>query len=177
MRSIALSMFVKSEEMFSCVSSAKDCWFTGCLAIRSERSLVYRVNKTGPRTGLWGTPNDGGTGSESCTSTETNCILPVMHDLNHTSAVPSTPKYDCSRAKRISWSVVSKAAARSSSITREIFPSSISASRSLVTWVRAVSVLCPDRYADWNGLFDFKWSWSWQRTVFSNSLDKNYYYS
>ena len=68
--------------------------------------------------------------------------------LNHVSAVSSTPKYDCSRTKRISWSMVSKASDRSSNTTMEILPSSILASRSLVTRVRAVSVLCPVRYAD-----------------------------
>ena len=71
------------------------------------------------------------------------CI--AWYDLNHASAVPSTSKYDCSRAKRISWSVVSKAADRSSNVTTEIFPSFIWASRSLVTRVRAVPVLCPVR--------------------------------
>ena len=122
MISIALSMLHESKEVFSCVSSAKDWCFTGCLAIKSERGLVYMINKTGPRTDPWGTPNDSGTGSESRPSTETNCILPVIYDLNHASTVPLTPKYDCSWAERISWSMVSKAADRSSNVTTEIFP-------------------------------------------------------
>ena len=125
-------MLHESKEVFSCVSSAKDWCFTGCLAIKSETA----------------TPNDSGTSSESCPSTETNSILTVIYDLNHASAVPSTPKYDCSRAKRIPWSMVWKAADRSSNTTREIFPSNILARSSLVTRVRAVSVLCPVRYAD-----------------------------
>ena len=142
-------MLHESKEVFSCVSSAKDWCFTlvigayWCLAIKSERGLVYMTNKTGTRTDPWGTPNDSGMGSESCPSTETNCILPVKYDFNNASAVPSTPKHDCSRAKRISWSMVSKHADGSSNTTMEILPSSILVSRSLVTRVRAVCVLCP----------------------------------
>ena len=101
MISIVLSMLHESEEVFSCVSSAKDWWFTGCLAIKSERGLVYMINKTGPRTDPIGTLKDSGTGSESRPSTERDCILPVIYDLNHASAAPSTAKYDCSSSKRM----------------------------------------------------------------------------
>ena len=145
------------------------------LGIQIREGFSVHDNKTGPRTDPWGTPNDSGAGPESCPNTETNSILPVIYDLNHASAVLSTPRCDCSHAKRISWSMVSKAADRSSNTTMEILPPSILASRSLMTRGRAVSELCPVRYADWKGLlsFDFRWSWSWQRTVFSNSLDKH----
>ena len=54
MISIALSMLHESKEVFSYVSSAKDWSFTGCLAFKSERGLVYMINKTGPRTDLEG---------------------------------------------------------------------------------------------------------------------------
>ena len=67
----------------------------------------------------------------------------MSYNLNHASTVLLTPKYDCSHAKRISWSVVLKAADRSNNTTMEIL-----ASRSLVTWVRAVSILCPVLYAE-----------------------------
>ena len=97
MISVALSMLHESKEVCSCISSAKDWCFTGCLAIESERGLVYMINKTGLRTDPWGTLNGSGMGwVESCPNTETDCILPVIYDLSHTSAVPLTLQYDWS---------------------------------------------------------------------------------
>ena len=60
MISLALLMLHESKEVFSCESSAKDWCFTGCLVIKWERGLVYMINKTGPRTDPWRTPNESG---------------------------------------------------------------------------------------------------------------------
>ena len=90
--------------------SARECWLTGCLAIKSDRGFVYIVNKTGRKTEPWGTLSNGGTDSESRPRTETNCFLSVNNDLIQVRAVPSVPKYNYSCPKKISWSMVSKAA-------------------------------------------------------------------
>ena len=47
----------RGADFWSCVSSAKNWWFTEWLAMISERGVVYRTKRTGPSTEPWGTPH------------------------------------------------------------------------------------------------------------------------
>lgn len=68
--------------------------------------------------------------------------------MNQVSAVSVIP-YVCVRmSKRREWSIVSKAAERSSRVTIEMSPWSKAISESFITFTRAVSVLSAGLYAD-----------------------------
>ena len=46
----------RGADFWSCVSSAKNWWFTEWLAMIPERGVVYRTKRMGPSTQPWGTP-------------------------------------------------------------------------------------------------------------------------
>jgi hypothetical protein len=50
------------KEMKSCVSSAYRWWDTDVLDNKELSGVVYRMNRSGPRTEPWGTPHDIGVG-------------------------------------------------------------------------------------------------------------------
>ena len=66
--------------------------------------------------------------------------LPVIYDSNKLSAFPVTPNQLSSLLRRIVWSIVSKAAERSSNVSTVTLPASIDDRISLWIFSRAVSV-------------------------------------
>ena len=129
-------------DFWSWVSFANSWWLTEWLAMMSESGVVYRTNCTGPSTEPCGTQNIKGEGEEAELLTTMYWFLSSMYDRNYCSAVERLPKTVSRRERRIWWSIVSKAAQRSSKCRTEILSSSIAVSRSLKTRRRAVSVLC-----------------------------------
>ena len=47
---VRLSISLRGADFWSCVSSAKSCWFTYWLAMMAERGVVYRTKRAGPST-------------------------------------------------------------------------------------------------------------------------------
>ena len=124
---------------------------------------MYNEKRMGPRMEPWGTPQCRGARDEVASPIPMENCLPVRYDLNHSRAVPDMPTECCSRVIRIVWSIVSKAAVRSSSTRIEQYPESAAIRRSLTTFRRAVSVLCSARKPDWNfskRKFPLRWSTS-----------------
>ena len=76
-----------------------------------------------------------------------NCCLSVRYEVSQSSAVPSTPSWR-SLWRRMEWFTVSKAALRSSRTRMLRAPESAEVRRSLMTLVRAVSVLWRGRKPD-----------------------------
>ena len=62
--------------------------------------------------------------------------------------MPVKPREDWRRVMRMEWQMVSKAALRSRRMRMERWPESADRRMSLVTFVRAVSVLCCERNPD-----------------------------
>lgn len=82
---------------------------------------------------------------------ETQNVLFDTYNEDQLDAVPDMPTQWISLFKRIPWSVVSKAALKSSSTLIEHMPQSAFIKRSLVTLRRAVSVL----WYCWNPVLNF----------------------
>ena len=68
------------------------------------------------------------------------CRLSVRYEVNRLKAVPDIPYHVDKRVMRMSWSMVSKAADRSSRVSAVTLPLSILRFMSLCTFRRAVSV-------------------------------------
>ena len=77
----------------------------------------------------------------------TDCDLPDKYDLNQFKAVPQIPCPDLNLSRSTSWSTVSKAALKSSIISKTLLLSSMALNMSSCTHASAVSVL-------WNFLYD-----------------------
>ena len=69
------------------------------------------------------------------------CLLSVRYEVNQLKAVPDIPYHVVKRVMRMSWSMVSKAADRSSRVSAVVtLPLSMLRFMSLCTFKRAVSV-------------------------------------
>ena len=111
---VRLVTSLRGADFWSCVSSTKSRWFTEWLAMIPERGVVYRTKRMGPSTEPWGTPYMSCDGEEDELLTEVDWYLSEKYDWNHWSAVDWMPKTEFRREMRMLWSVVSKAAERSS---------------------------------------------------------------
>ena len=105
------------------------------------RRVVYSVNSTGPSTEPWGTPKGIRVIGESIPSSLICWLLSVKYEENQLSALPENPYQFRSLIKNISWSVVSKAADKSSKVRTVTLPWSISISKLLWIGRSAVSTM------------------------------------
>ena len=101
---------------------------------------MYKVKSKGPKTEPCGTPHDVGNMSEKQLPILMACCLLVRYEVNQLRAVPDMPYHVDRRVMRILWSMVSKAADRSSRVRAVTFPLSMLRLMSLCTFKRAVSV-------------------------------------
>ena len=101
---------------------------------------MYKVKSKGPKTEPCGTPHDVGNMSEKQLHILMACCLSVRYEVNQLRAVPDMPYHVDRRVMRILWSMVSKAADRSSRVRAVTFPLSMLRLMSLCTFKRAVSV-------------------------------------
>ena len=101
---------------------------------------MYKVKSKGPKTEPCGTPHDVGNMSEKQLPVLMACCLSVRYEVNELRAVPDMPYHVDRRVMRILWSMVSKAADRSSRVRAVTFPLSMLRLMSLCTFKRAVSV-------------------------------------
>ena len=101
---------------------------------------MYKVKSKGPKTEPCGTPHDVGNMSEKQLPILMACCLSVRYEVNQLRAVPDMPYHVDRRVMRILWSMVSKAADRSSRVRAVTFPLSMLRLMSLCTFKRAVSV-------------------------------------
>ena len=81
----------------------------------------------------------------------TVCVLFYTYDDRSFRASPDKPKYEESLDKRMLWSMVLKAAARSRRTKAKMFLLSMDKRKSFWIRSRAVSVEWKGLYADWNG--------------------------
>ena len=98
------------------------------------------MKSKGPKTETCGTPHDVGNMSENQLPIVMACCLSVGYEVNQLRAVPDMPYHVDRRVMRILWSMVAKAADRSSRVRAVIFPLSMLRLMSLCTFKRAVSV-------------------------------------
>ena len=101
---------------------------------------MYKVKSKGPKTEPFGTPHDVGNMSEKQLPILMACCLSVRYEVNQLRAVPDMPYHVDRRVMRILWSMVSKAADKSSRVKAVTFPLSMLRLMSLCTFERAVSV-------------------------------------
>ena len=101
---------------------------------------MYQVKSKGPKTEPCGTPHDVGNMSEKQLPILMAICLSVRYEVNQLRAVPDMPYHVDRRVMRILWSMVSKAADRSSRVRAVTFPLSMLRLMSLCTFKRAVSV-------------------------------------
>ena len=110
------------------------------VVITELNGVVYRVKSNGPKTEPWGTPQEVGSMSEKQLPILMACRLSVRYEVNQLRAVPDIPYHVDKRVMRMSWSMVSKAADRSSRVSAVTLPLSMLRFMSLCTFKRAVSV-------------------------------------
>ena len=84
------------------------------LEINLLRGCVYKINTRGPRTEPWGTPNDRGIGDDKEPFILTDWFRPDIYDLNQFKIVLEKPNHEDKQSNNLRWSIVSKAAERSS---------------------------------------------------------------
>ena len=101
---------------------------------------MYKVKSKGPKTEPCGTPHDVGNMSEKQLPILMACCLSVRYGVNQLRAVPDMTYLVDRRVMRILWSMVSKAADRSSRVRAVTFPLSMLSLMSVCTFKRAVSV-------------------------------------
>ena len=141
------------------LSSAYRWWGIACPEIVQLSGVVWRVKSRGPKTQPWGTPKERSALEDRQSPSLILRHLPVRYDLNQSSAFPETLNQSSSLLKRIVWSMVLKAAERSSKVTAVTLPASIHARTfysffnffkriSLGVLRRAVSVQWNFLYAD-----------------------------
>ena len=99
---------------------------------------MYKVKSKGPKTEPCGTPHDVGNMSEKQLPIFMACCLSVRYEVNQLRAVPDMPYHVDRRVMRILWSMVSKAADRSSRVRTVTFPLSMLRLMSLCTFKTAV---------------------------------------
>src|SRR5664279_1005245 len=78
---------------------------------------TYNVYSRGPRTDPCGTPNSQATVADCSWPTRTNWERPVTYEWTQRITEPDKPNVWPSRRSRVSWSIVSNAADRSSWIS------------------------------------------------------------
>ena len=91
----------------------------------------------------WGTPKFKAAGVEEVPLTDTAWVRSERYDWNQDRAVPEMPKVWWSLESRMEWSIVSKAADRSSRENREMWLTSRASRRSFTILKRPISVLWP----------------------------------
>ena len=163
--------------MYIWVSSAYRWYWTPCSFKISAKGNVYNENRIGPNTEPCGIPKISFWGLDFSFSIYTVCCLSLRYDLNHLSASPEIPTIFSRRSNKMLWSTVSNADDNSSSNNMVTCCLSIAFKMSFWTLTSAVSVLCPQRYADWNCsriLFCRRWSWSWTAIIRSITFDMNF---
>jgi len=101
-------------ERKSCVSSAYRWWFREFDEIRVLRGVVYMMKSNGPKTEPWGTPQREVCEEDRLPAQLTRNERDDRYDLNQSRTVPWIPNQEDRRERRILWSMVSKAAERSS---------------------------------------------------------------
>jgi len=82
--------------------------------MRVLRGVVYMMKSTGPRTEPWGTPHEDVCQEDSSVTHLTRKQLDDRYDLNQLRTEPWIPNEDERWVIKMSWSIVSKAAERSS---------------------------------------------------------------
>ena len=122
------------------VETATACFLYVLFEITELKGVVYKVKSKGPKTELCGTPHDVGNMSEKQLPILMACCLSIRYEVNQLRAVPDMPYHVDRRVMRILWSMVSKAADRSSRVRAVTFPLSMLRLMSLCTFKRAVSV-------------------------------------
>ena len=99
------------------------------------------MNRMGPRTDPWGTPQVTVWGFEVEWPMEMYSVRFVRYEWNQLRAVSVSPVVEGSPFNKMAWSTVSNAADRSRRMRKEGEPESNDIRRSFVTFTRAVSVL------------------------------------
>ena len=162
-----------AQKTYSWLSSAKRWRGIACPEIMLLSGVVWRMKSRGPKTDPRGTPKVRSVSEDKQSSSLILWHLPVKNNSNQLSAFPLTPSQSSSLFKRIVWSLVSKAAERSSNVGAVTLPASIDARISLWIWRGAFSGEWNFLYADWYWLdvFElFMCEFSWFTTTFSRTL-------
>jgi len=89
--------------------------------MRVLRGVVYMTKSSGPRTEPWGTPQEEVCQEDRSVSHFTRKQRDDRYDLNQLRTEPWIPNQDERRVIKMSWSIVSKAAERSSRQRHDIF--------------------------------------------------------
>ena len=82
--------------------------------MRVLRGVAYMTKSSGPRTEPWGTPQEEVCQEDRSVSHFTRKQQDDIYDLNQLRTEPWIPNQDERRVIKMSWSIVSKAAERSS---------------------------------------------------------------
>ena len=85
------------------------------------RGVVYMMKSSGPRTEPWGTPQEAVYQEDKSVSHLTRKQLDDRYDLNQLRTEPWIANQDERRVMKMSWSIVSKAAERSSRQRHDTF--------------------------------------------------------
>ena len=89
--------------------------------MRVLRGVVYMTKSSGPRTEPWGTPQEEVCHEDMSVSHFTRKQRDDRYDLNQLRTEPWIPNEDERQVIKMSWSIVSKAAERSSRHRHDIF--------------------------------------------------------
>jgi len=89
--------------------------------MRVLRGVVYMTKSNGPRTEPWGTPQEEVYKEDRSVSHFTRKQRDDRYDLNQLRTEPWIPNQDERRVIKMSWSVVSEAAERSSRQRHDTF--------------------------------------------------------
>jgi len=89
--------------------------------MRVLRGVVYMTKISGPRTEPWGPPQEDVYQEDRSVSHLTRKQRDDRYDLNQLRTEPWIPNQDERRVIKMSWSIVSKAAQRSSRQRHDIF--------------------------------------------------------
>lgn len=108
--------------------------------IRWLRGVVYRMKRRGPRTEPCGTPQARLVGMEDSPEARTEKKRDDKYELIQSRDVPEMPNQELSLARRMLWSIVSKAALISRRQRQETFCWPTDMTRLLCKVVRRVSV-------------------------------------
>ena len=97
--------------------------------MRVLRGVVYMTKSSGPRTDPWGTPQEDVCQEVRSVTHLTRKQRNVRYDLNQLRTEPWIPNQDERRVIKMSWSIVSKAAERSSRQRHDTFRDPIALTR------------------------------------------------
>jgi len=89
--------------------------------MRVLRGVVYMTKSSGPRTEPWGAPQEDVYQMDGSVSHLTRKQRDDRYDLNQLRTEPWIPNQDDRRVIKMSWSIVSKAAERSSRQMHDTF--------------------------------------------------------